>query len=374
MIEEQLRAAFARKEAEVPAAARLVGRIDSAARRRRRARVVLRSGAAALAVVLALVGTPILVRQWARAAPFLPLPGLVGADPLPAGPVDFLILGLDGTASTPPAIGVRADTILVAHVPADHSAIQLVSIPRDLREVVLPAPDKGFRGGAVKMADTYALGGTALLRQHVEALTGVTMRGTVTVELPGLAALVDTLGGVEFCLDRDTVSIHTGRTYLTGCRTWTGSQMRDLLRQRVDYPGGALDRDRHSAQFLIALVTQVMNGGALADLNQLSSVYDALRADAAIDAPGLDLVEVAWELRKASGSSRTPACRPSHCDSTRPPIFCRAATRRACSRRCATTRSRRGSRRTPGMGRSDRPGVASAVGQQRWSWCARMIG
>jgi len=82
MIEDRLREAFARHETGVPSASPLVARIDATAKRRRRQRTLVRSGASALAVLLIAIAAPLLLRSQ---VPGLPLPGNAGVPRCPMG-------------------------------------------------------------------------------------------------------------------------------------------------------------------------------------------------------------------------------------------------------------------------------------------------
>jgi len=214
-----------------------------------------------------------------------------------------LIVGLDRLPYQDSSkVKARADTILIAHVPADRSGVQLVSIPRDLRVQRSEVAGQVGAGPLFKLGELYAIGGLTHVEQNVRSLTGLAFAGTVVVELTGLTGLVDSLGGVNFCLDQPTTSIHTHQTYAVGCRTYSGAEMSDLLRQRKSFPGGALDRDRHNAQFLAALVHHLVEGGNLADIVRLRAAYDQLQGSVTIDARGLNVVDLAWALRGASSS------------------------------------------------------------------------
>lgn len=162
MIENELREAFARQEQDVPDASRLVPAIDAAARRRRGRRTLLRSGAAAIAVAL-VVAVPTVGRAWLTTMP-APTPSAGHTAPDYAGrALNFLVAGVDRLPSWSADTLTRTDAIILAHVPADRSAVYLITIPRDL-EVAIPAyPEANFMGMRTKINAAYAFGGFALL-------------------------------------------------------------------------------------------------------------------------------------------------------------------------------------------------------------------
>jgi LCP family protein required for cell wall assembly len=286
MIENELREAFLRAEDMVPDANRLLPGIDAAARRRRSRRRMVRSTAAALAVMIAIAvpvwGRGLLARHAAAPAAATQVPEATGA-------LNFLIAGLDGRASGQDPR--RSDALVIAHVPADRSAVYLVSVPRDL-EVNMP----GRHLDTVNAA--YAWGGIPLLKQTMTGLTGLTFDATVVVDFAGLVAVVDGLGGVELCVDQPTRSAHTGRVY-QGCRRFSGAEAKDFLRQRIFLPGGAKDRDRHVAQFLAALVRQITSAGTLTDLAKLRALAGVVGSSVTMDAHDHSVVDLAGQLRGA---------------------------------------------------------------------------
>jgi LCP family protein required for cell wall assembly len=301
MIEEQLREAFARHESSVPDAARLVPAIDAEARRRRGRRRLTRSMPVALALIVVVAGIPALGSTWLADRPVGPVPA-VAESHLPARSLNFLILGLDRLPSWPSGTPTRADAIIVAHVPRDRSAVYLMAIPRDL-EVDIPSyPATNFVGYRTKITAAYDHGGFPLMARTVTDLTGLSFDGGAVVELAGLARLVDELGGVPFCVTRSATSIHTGRTFVPGCRRMTGAQARDFLRQRKDYTGGAVERAWYVTRFLGALLRQVASRDTLTNLDRMRATIDAVRRHVLVDTRGRDPVEIAWELRGAVGN------------------------------------------------------------------------
>jgi LCP family protein required for cell wall assembly len=300
MIEEQLREAFARHESTVPDAARLVPAIDAEARRRRGRRRLTRSTSVALALIVVVAGIPALGWAWRADRPSDGAPGAPESQ-LPARALNFLILGLDRLPSWPSGAPTRADAIVVAHVPRDRSGVYLMAIPRDL-EVDIPSyPKANFIGYRTKINAAYGVGGFPLMAQTVTDLTGLSFDGGAVVELPGLARLVDELGGVRLCVTRATTSIHTGRTFKPGCYRMTGAQARDFLRQRKDYVGGSAERAWYVTRFLGALLREVASTETITSLDRMRATIGVVRRHVLVDTRGRDPVDLAWELRGAVG-------------------------------------------------------------------------
>ena len=127
MIEDDLRASFARHEFQAPAVGPLRRAIDRLAARRRRRRLLLRTGSAAALVLVALIAVPLTVGSPSMHT----MPILLSPLEAPTGPLNVVLIGLDpypDQATDRP----RADTIILAHLTADRQRAYLISFERDL--------------------------------------------------------------------------------------------------------------------------------------------------------------------------------------------------------------------------------------------------
>ncbi|GAA1788033.1 hypothetical protein GCM10009682_07640 [Luedemannella flava] len=304
MLEDDLKDTFARHEDLVPAGAHIIDKAASTARTRRRRRWMATSAGAALALVAAVVA-PVAAR-WAMPLREEPLiPGIQQPAPEVTGrPLNFLLIGLDKRVnSTAP---VRADSVMIAHVPADRSGLYLVTVARD----VLVTPSPGTRG---KLAETYALRGFPATAAAVTSLTGVTFDGGATIEFTGLKKLVAALGGVHMCIDQVVRSEHHDRNgryhtstsrdgvqpyvYRPGCRTLKAWEALDYARQRQGLPTGSYDRDRHIAQMFRAVLRQAKESIDLTDLATLDALTDAIGPSLVLDTGGIAVGDLAKTLR-----------------------------------------------------------------------------
>jgi polyisoprenyl-teichoic acid--peptidoglycan teichoic acid transferase len=127
---------------------------------------------------------------------------LFGAAPAPtfngsniSGPLNMLIVGVD-------ASGVRTDSIIIAHIPANHDAMYLVSIPRDTK-VNVPS------GGTNKINSTFN-GGLENLANTIKLNYGITFNAGLIVNFDGFEDIVTKLGGINMYVDETTYSIHHG--------------------------------------------------------------------------------------------------------------------------------------------------------------------
>ncbi|WP_446217723.1 LCP family protein [Micromonospora sp. IBHARD004] len=269
MIEDDLRAAFARHETLTPPTGPVRSAIERSVVRRRRRRFRLRLGGTALAlVVAALVGVPAFT-------PDRPAPAelLVGPAPSkPTGALNVLLVGADGPADRPYRF---ADSVLLVHIPADRSRLYLVSLPRDL-EVSIP----GHGRNKLNASLSFGAGtprpdlarGYALTRRVVSDTTGVRIDAGAVLTYPALRKLADAVGGVPVCLPAEVRSVHTRRVFPAGCQQLDGAASVDLLRQRYGMPDGSLDRDRNAQRYAAGLLRRVDERGVLTNPVLLSTL------------------------------------------------------------------------------------------------------
>ncbi|AXO32488.1 LCP family protein [Micromonospora sp. B006] len=285
MIEDELRAAFARLEESTPPVGPVRAAVDRAVitRRRRRRRVRLAGTALAVAAVALGGFTAMAPRPPApTAAPLLATP-----EPAPGGALNVLLPGVDQAAGSR-----RADSILLVHVPADRSRLYLVSLPRDL---LVPTPEQG---GLEKLNATFsraAGSGTDLAagfratRQAVARLTGVRVDAGAVLTYPGARELTDAVGGVPVCLPEPVRSVHTERRFPSGCQRLNGAAAVDLLRQRYGLRDGGLDRDRNAARYAAGLLHQMREQGTATDPAQLGRLLLRVGSAVTVDTGDLSL-------------------------------------------------------------------------------------
>lgn len=266
-VERLLASSFAAHEQDVPVAAALRPAIAAGVRKRRVRRWTL-SGTAAF--VLALAGSlPLALPD--RVVPPVHTESLLEAGSPDVG--NFLLLGTD---RRPESAGdtVRADAILLLHVDADTRTVFQLSIPRDL---LVDVPNFGTQ----QVGTAFVFGGYQLTSRIVSGLVGVPIDGGAVVDFTGMQRVTEAVGGVDLCVDQQTVSVHlgldpsTGRAvplrsgmrpvvYEPGCRHFAGWQALDYVRQRQSLAHGGDDRDAHVRQFLAALAQRLSDPVRLA--------------------------------------------------------------------------------------------------------------
>jgi LCP family protein required for cell wall assembly len=235
-----------------------------------------------------------------------------GRSPL-SGALDYLVIGSDLRVANPSA-GQRADTIVIAHVPAAHDRVYLISIPRDLLVTLPPYPATGYAGGQDKInaAFQYGRGGPQLLSAAVSHLTGVRFDGAAIIEFSGFRRVIDLLGGVTVCVDHDVRSIHTGRLFVVGCHRMTGAVALDYVRQRYDLPRGDYDRQRHQQQLVKSIMKEAADRGLLTNPILLDQLIRAVGSSLTVDTNGVPVARLILTLRNLGAEDLVGVRIPAH--------------------------------------------------------------
>ena len=238
------------------------------------------------------------------------------------GPVNILMLGVDGQGAS---AGLdHSDSIIVAHVTAAHDKVYLVSLPRDTMVQVPAYPASGYRGGTLKLTESFAMGdmntkgqgddsaagrkrGVGLLLQAIDTfIPGITFNAVAIINFVGFQKLVQAMGGVDMCIDERVVSVHYARNgkymgediyngpgyvYNPGCRHLQPWEALDYVRQRENLPHGDYDRQRHQQQFMAAVFKELATAGTLTDVSKFSALKDAIGQLLTLDLNGSDVTD-----------------------------------------------------------------------------------
>jgi LCP family protein required for cell wall assembly len=223
------------------------------------------------------------------------------------GAINILLLGMDERKNSTDLI--RTDSIILAHIPATHDAVYLVSLPRDTMVQVPPFPEYNFTGAQMKLTEAFPIGnsknggpdpstagrkrGVNVMAKTISTLVpgGIKFNAVAIINYTGFKKLVEVLGGVKMCIDQTVVSEHytkdgkyvrstrelgiEGYTYKPACRKLKPWEALDYVRQREDLPHGDYDRQRHQQQFLKAVFSQLMSKGTLTDPTKFNALTKA---------------------------------------------------------------------------------------------------
>ncbi|MCP2327371.1 LCP family protein required for cell wall assembly [Hamadaea flava] len=208
--------------------------------------------------------------------------------------VNLLILGSD--SRDPDTDGSRTDTIMLAHVAADRSSAQIVSIPRDTW-LDIPRAKNGHGGVKAKINAAFAWGGIPLMVRTVEAYSKVRIDHVVVIDFAGFAQVVDALGGIEVDVEKNFTSIHPPyRKFKAGPQHLDGAEALDYSRQRKQFANGDFSRIKHQQQVIRAVLAKATSAGILTDPVKLNNFLKATAGAISAD-KGFDLFGTAMELR-----------------------------------------------------------------------------
>lgn len=192
--------------------------------------------------------------------------------------------------------GSRSDTIILAHLPADRSSAQLISIPRDTWVTVPKSRDGKHGGTEAKINAAYAWGGVPLVVQTVEKYTGVRVDNVAIIDFAGFEQIVDAVGGVDIVVQEEFTSIHEPyRKFLPGVRHMDGAMALDYARQRKQFADGDFTRIRHQQQVIKAVLNKAVTAGTLTNPAKLTDLLEAT-ADAVSVDKTLSIFDTATEM------------------------------------------------------------------------------
>lgn len=235
-----------------------------------------------------------------------------------AGDDNVLVLGTaSGSSGTPAATGERTDTLMLAHVAADGDRVVGVSFPMDL-EINRPPCPRWDPAAATYLDETvpaetrtalssaYMVGGPRCLVRTVQQLTGMSVTRFVALDLPGIAGMVDAIGGVDVCVrqpveDRTlgTVVPQAGPTRLDGAQAVRFAEAAAVPSD----PSPALGQLQRQQQLLAATFREALSASTLLSpsttrdfaaalgrsmLADDVGVHEMVRLTSALDRPSAD--------------------------------------------------------------------------------------
>jgi LCP family protein required for cell wall assembly len=260
-------------------------------RRRVLIRLLLAAGVAAVLLVGAITGL-FWERQRAYDRNIQRMPGVFPAESdrparVPGRAENWLLVGSDrradqattGRDANQPLWrygAQRADTIMLAHLPANRDRIYLVSFPRDAW-----VPIQGH--GDAKLNAAFSFGGPPLLIATIERLTGVRIDHFAILDFEGFKSMTDALGGVDVRVARTVRDPARKVVWPAGTHHLDGARALDFVRQRRNLPGGDLGRIKRQQAFLKALAGRAVDRGTLANPLKLNAFLEATTKSVSVD-------------------------------------------------------------------------------------------
>lgn len=191
------------------------------------------------------------------------------------GRVNILVLGMDSSAER---MGTeredfRTDTMLLVTINFNTGQVDMITTPRDSYVKVTKAS-----GELYKVNSAAYFGGGLCHSGFMNACDtisgvfgGIPVPYYVGVDMDGLKALIDAMGGVEYDVDVDFIG-DSGQIYQKGLQHLDGTQVLDYLRLRKGY-GTDADRQARQRRMLVAIFKQLAQTG---QIKNLPKIYQAL--------------------------------------------------------------------------------------------------
>jgi len=200
----------------------------------------------------------------------------------------------DGTWS---AGQYRSDTIMVLHIPADHSRAYVVSIPRD--SYVRIYNETGKPTDKHKVNYAFSVYGPAGYVSTIEHLTDVRMDHLAIIDWDGFKDVVDTLGGVRLYVPQTVHDSEQKYTYEQGWHEYDGEHALKYVRSRYPLDEGDFDRNRRQQNFLRAMLDKMASTGALTDFPTFLSAAKTITSNLTIDDQWSngDMRSLGWSMR-----------------------------------------------------------------------------
>ncbi|GIG25976.1 transcriptional regulator [Cellulomonas denverensis] len=249
------------------------------------------------------------------------------ADPNAGQPVNLLLLGSDERDGENEAIGgfadgMRSDTSIVAHISADRTRVELISIPRDS---LVDIPSCTMSDGSTTRAQSNAMfnsafsigadnGGdiasaAACTWNTVQTNTGVPINHFVVVDFAGFTNMIDAIGGVEMCIPNDMSAPKAGLYLSAGNQRLDGTQALAFARARTGVgvgDGSDTNRLGRQQELLAAVMRELLTKNLLTDVTQLIRFLDQATASLSVDSGFSsisDMAALAYSLRGISSDN-----------------------------------------------------------------------
>jgi LCP family protein required for cell wall assembly len=194
---------------------------------------------------------------------------------LPESLVFILVAGSDARPGED-LLHARADSLHLLAVNPTSRQATLLGFPRD-SWVEIPGHGRG------KLNSALSLGGPDLLSATVRRLTGLPVDYYVLTGFPGLAKMVDELGGVDVHIDRRMNDRASGARFERGWHHLSGAEALAYSRDRNDVANGDFTRSEHQGALIVAALAKMR--GEVADDGGVARWAGVLLRHARLDIP-----------------------------------------------------------------------------------------
>lgn len=176
-------------------------------------------------------------------------------------PISILLIGVDERKND----RGRADSLIVMTVNPKKQSIEMVSIPRDTRTLIVG------KGKEDKINHSYAFGGVEMTLATVEQFLDIPIDYYIKVNMEGFKDIVDAVGGVT--VNNAFAFEYEGESFPKGEITLNGEKALKYTRMRYDDPRGDFGRQDRQKQVIEAIIKK---GASLSSLVNYSDILEAI--------------------------------------------------------------------------------------------------
>jgi len=209
-------------------------------------------------------------------------------------PLSILLLGTD-TGEFGRTEKGNSDTMIVVTINPKTNKTTMTSIPRDTMTQIQGIKDTD---NIQKINAAYNLGDSAAAVKTVEKLLNIPIQYYVTINMAGLAKIVDSVGGVDVNVPFSWTDANTGnQTFKKGPAHLNGQRALAYARMRYEDPEGDYGRQKRQQEVIASIVKSALDVDSLSNYQKvLDSMSSSLRMNLTFD----DLVAIAQHYRKAA--------------------------------------------------------------------------
>ncbi|WP_208589851.1 LCP family glycopolymer transferase [Gracilibacillus suaedae] len=178
-----------------------------------------------------------------------------------AEPLNILLLGVDQRGND----SGRSDALMVLSLKPEKDEMQLISIPRDTRTLIVG------RGNEDKINHAYAFGGADMAVQTVQNFLDIEIDYFVRINMEGLQELVDELGTIT--VDNEIEWNDNKYEFTKGPVEMDGEKTLAYVRMRKQDPAGDFGRTERQRNVIQAIIDE---GASVANVTKVNELIDIM--------------------------------------------------------------------------------------------------
>ncbi|OSX54475.1 polyisoprenyl-teichoic acid--peptidoglycan teichoic acid transferase TagU [Anoxybacillus ayderensis] len=172
-------------------------------------------------------------------------------------PISILLIGVDERKND----RGRADSLIVITVNPKKQSMEMLSIPRDTRTMIVG------KGKEDKINHSYAFGGVEMTLATVEQFLDIPIDYYIKVNMESFKDIVDAVGGVT--VNNSFAFEYEGESFPKGEITLNGEKALKYTRMRYDDPRGDFGRQDRQKQVIEAIIKKGASFSSLANYNDI---------------------------------------------------------------------------------------------------------